>query len=216
MRGLLAHLDRRAGPVLGGVCAVSAVVGWYVRNRERRPYGPRWLVEVLPRPTLSRARLLALLDPAPGERVLEVGPGYGYYSLEVARRLAPTGELHLVDILEALLDETVQRAHHAGVDNVVGRRGDAMALPFDDDEFSAAYLVACLGEIDDGARAVRELARVLKPGGRLLVGETLTDPHRVNADALARWTTAAGLRALCHTGRISYWARFGKPTAAVP
>src|SRR5581483_4363315 len=85
--------------VAAGAFAVCAA-GWWARNRQRRPYGPRWLVEILPRPALSRPRLLALLEPTPGESILEIGPGYGYYSLAIARRLAEAGELLMVDVSE--------------------------------------------------------------------------------------------------------------------
>ena len=181
---------------------------WWIRNRERRPYGPRWIVEGLPRPTLSRRRLLDLLAPAPGERVLEIGPGYGYYSLAVARRLGTGGELSLVDIRPPLLDETIRRASRQGLDNVVALTADATELPFGDSEFSAAYLVACLGEVADGRSVLRELTRVLRPDGRLVVGETIADPHRVEPEVLARWAQEAGLECDARVGRTSYFACF--------
>ena len=195
----------------GWLAALGAVGAWWWRNRERRPYGPRWLQELLPRPALSRENLTRLLELREGDRVLEVGPGYGYYSLSVARRLAPTGELCLLDINQTTLDEVIGRACGAGLRNVTARAADAVALPFDDGVFSAAYLVAVLGELKDGARAVGELARVLEPGGRLVVGETFADPHRVPPAHLARWAQAAGLTFADRTGRVSYLARYRKP-----
>ena len=92
-----------------------------------------------------------------------------------------------------MLDHTVRRAVGAGVDNVVPRQGDARALPYADASFDAAYLVAVLGEIPDQDAALGELARVLRPGGRLVVGELFGDPHMVTSGALRSRGARAGL-----------------------
>ena len=60
--------------------------------------------------------------------------------------------------------------------------------------FDAAYLVTVLGEVPDQDAALRELRRVLKPKGRLVVGELFGDPHMVGEASLRRRATAAGLR----------------------
>ena len=67
------------------------------------------------------------------------------------------------------------------------------ALPYDDDSFDAAYLVTVLGEIPDQDAALRELARVLQPGGRLVVGELFGDPHMVTSGKLRERAGARGL-----------------------
>jgi SAM-dependent methyltransferase len=95
------------------------------------------------------------------------------------------------------------------VSNIVPRRGDAQALPHPDDHFDSAYLVATLGEVPDKGRALRELRRVLKRGGRLVVGEVLLDPHKVTFEELRRLTDAGGLdheRTL--KGTLGYFAAF--------
>lgn len=131
----------------------------------------------------------------------------------MARQLAPDGTLCLVDINQTTLDELIRRARRAGLGNVTARTADAGVLPFDDGAFSAAYLVAVLGEVRDGARAIGELARVLEPGGCLVVGETFADPYRVRPGTLERWARAAGLQPGVRAGRMSYLARYDKPTA---
>jgi ubiquinone/menaquinone biosynthesis C-methylase UbiE len=78
--------------------------------------------------------------------------------------------------------------------NIRPRLGDAQALPYDDATFDAAYLVTVLGEIADQDAALRELRRVLRPNGRLVVGELFGDPHMVGERSLRRRATAAGLR----------------------
>ena len=153
-----------------------------------------------------------MLSTEPGQRVLEVGPGTGYYALQAARWLDPGGTLEVLDLQQEMLDHTMRRAHALGVSNIVPTRGDAQALPYPDDHFDAAYLVATLGEVPDKGRALRELRRVLKRGGRLVVGEVLLDPHRVYFGELLRLTETAGLdheRTL--KGTLGYFAAFGAP-----
>ena len=174
--------------------AIAAAALYWRRNPSACPYGQRFWVEA-PHPLITRGRMLATLAPAPGERVLEVGPGTGYYSLDVARAVAPDGELVLLDIQQQMLDHVMRRALEAGVaERIQPVRGDATKMPFDDERFDAALIVAALGEIPDQDAALRELARVVRPGGRLVVGELFGDPHFVTSRSLQRRAAAAGLR----------------------
>jgi ubiquinone/menaquinone biosynthesis C-methylase UbiE len=128
------------------------------------PHLLRWTLAV-PRGNLSPSHLARILEPRPGECILEIGPGTGIYSLPVATALAPGGTLDVLDVQLAMLAEVTSRARAAGVTNVAPTHGDARALPYPDRTFDAAYLVGVLGEIPDEAAALRELRRVLRPGG---------------------------------------------------
>jgi ubiquinone/menaquinone biosynthesis C-methylase UbiE len=169
-----------------------AAAYWWRKNPSACPYGQRFWVEA-PHPFITRGRLLEALAPKPGERVLEVGPGTGYYTLDVAQALAPEGSLHILDVQQKMLDHTMRRAEAASITNVTPTASDARNLPYPDGTFDAAYLVAVLGEIPDQDAALRELARVLKPGGRLVVGELCVDPHWVTPSSLKRRGEQAGL-----------------------
>ena len=78
------------------------------------PYLGRAILEV-PRPLITRKGLLSILDPAPGERILEIGPGTGYYTLPVATLVRPQGMVDIVDVRQAFLDHTVEAARRRGL-----------------------------------------------------------------------------------------------------
>ena len=177
--------------LLGGAAALGAAV-WWRRNPSACPYSQRFWVEA-PHPFITRERLRAILEPSPGERLLEVGPGTGYYALPVAEWLSPGGQLDVLDVQQEMLDHTLQRAAEHGIDNITPACADARELPYPDDSFDGAYLVTVLGEIPDQEAALRELRRVVRPGGRIVVGELFGDPHMVTHSALADRGRAAGL-----------------------
>ena len=191
--------------------ALAGVVGaalWWRKNPSACPYGQRFLVEV-PHPLITRERLRATLEPEAGERILEIGPGTGYYSLDLAGWVGPEGSLEIFDIQQEMLDHTTRRAEERQLANVTPTHGDAQSLPYEDDGFDAAVLTTVLGEIPDQDAALREIARVLRPGGRLVVGELFGDPHYVSPGALQRRAESAGLAFERRTGPgFGYFARF--------
>ncbi len=82
-------------------------------------------------------------------------------------------------------------------------------MPYPDGTFDATYLVATLGEVPDKAAALRELRRVLGPGGRLVLGEGQPDPHMVRFPELCDRAAAAGFGFEEQVGgRLGYMARF--------
>lgn len=202
---------RIVGAALAGAAAVLGYGLWWRNNPSACPYYQRFFIE-LPHPFITRTRLHKALDPRPGERMLEVGPGTGYYALSVAGWLGTDGTLDIFDLQQEMLDHVMRGAQERGISNIRPTRGDARALPYPDGSFDAAYLAVVLGEIPDQDRALRELRRVLRPGGRLVVGEILADPHVVTFSALRRRAEAAGLvfeRRL--GGGLGYFARFRAP-----
>jgi ubiquinone/menaquinone biosynthesis C-methylase UbiE len=113
-----------------------------------------------------------------------------------------------------MLDHTLRRARERGLSNITPARGDARELPYADASFDAAYLVTVLGEIPDQEAALRELARVLRPGGRLVVGELFGDPHWVSPKRLRERAEAAGLAFQRRSGgALAYFARFAPDSA---
>jgi SAM-dependent methyltransferase len=198
------------GLLLAAGAAVAGVALWWRKNPSACPYSQRFWVGA-PHPLITRARLREILEPKPGERILEVGPGTGYYTLDVAEWVKPDGRVDILDIQQEMLDHTMRRAGERGLANVTPSRGDASALPYEDGTFDAAFLVTVLGEIPDQDVALRELARVLKPGGRLVVGELLGDPHYVRLAPLRLRASGAGVAYERRVGTVpGYFARFRK------
>jgi ubiquinone/menaquinone biosynthesis C-methylase UbiE len=196
------------GASLLGGAALLAYAVWRRKNPSACPYEQHFFLEV-PHPFLTRARLRRILAPRPGERVLEVGPGTGYYTLDVAEQIAPDGTLDILDLQQEMLDHTMRRASERRITNIVPTQGDAVALPYPDSTFDAAYMTVTLGEIPDQDAALRELRRVLKPGGRLVVGEIFGDPHMVTFSSLRARAEEAELRFEQRLGgKLAYFARF--------
>lgn len=197
--------------LLGAAAAVAGAALWWRKNPSACPYGQRFWVES-PHPLITKPRLREILAPEAGERVLEVGPGTGYYTLEMAEWVQPGGEVDILDLQQEMLDHTMGRAEERGLANVTPAQSDATAMPYEDGTYDAAYLVAVLGEIPDQEAALRELSRVLKPGGRLIVGELFGDPHYVRLGPLRLRATGAGLGYERRVGNaLGYFARFSKP-----
>lgn len=180
---------------------------WWRRNPSACPYGQRFWVEA-PHPIITRDRLREVLRPLPGERLLEIGPGTGYYTLDMARWIAPEGKVEIFDLQQEFLDHVMRRAAEHGLDNIVPTLGDATALPYEDGSIDAVVLTAVLGEIPDRAKALSEIGRVLRPSGRLVVGELFGDPHFTTLSSLKRQAPNAGLAFEHHSGNwLGYFAR---------
>ncbi len=110
--------------------------------------------------------LLAATTPKPGDRVLELASGPGAVSLAVAPRVDP-GEVIASDVAIEMVDVAVARAHSRGFYNVHGRRLDLEDIAEPDASFDVVYCRDGLQFAVDPARAVTEIARVTKPGGRV-------------------------------------------------
>lgn len=106
-----------------------------------------------------------------GDTVLDIGSGAGMDLLLAAQRVGPTGRAIGVDLTLAMLESAVQSATDCGLANVEFRAGDAQALPVDDDSVDVVISNGVLNLTTDKRAAYSEIARVLKPGGRLLLAD---------------------------------------------
>ena len=162
---------------------------------------PRW-----------RHRLVAEMAPAPDQRILDVATGTGMVAFELAARGADVVGL---DQSEAMLGAarrrlagSTDRAGHNGTGRISFIRGEAERLPFAAGEFDALTFTYLLRYVDDRAATIRELARVVKPGGRIGMVEFAV-PQQPLLRALWRAHTRLGLPLL---GRLvsSAWFEVGR------
>lgn len=120
------------------------------------------------RDVLRRRELVYdVLEPQPGERILDVGCGPGFYVAELLDRVGPEGTVTGVDRSEAMLAVASSRTRAHG--NVTFHEAEATALPVKDGEFDAALSVQVLEYVEDVPAVLAELSRALRPGGRVVV-----------------------------------------------
>ena len=123
----------------------------------------------------------------PGDKVVDVGSGAGIDSLIAARMVssatrmvssatrmvAPTGQVIGVDMTPAMIAKARRAAEESGIDNVEFRPGYAETLPVEDGWADVVISNGVLNLVPDKSAALQEMARVLKPGGRLQIGDIL-------------------------------------------
>src|SRR5918996_5891491 len=109
--------------VLLALALLAGAAVWLRTHPSPLPYNQRFFVQG-PHPFLGRQRLRKILEPEPGERVLEIGPGTGYHSLPVAAWISPGGRLEIVDVIQEWLDHTMRAAKKQGIVNIVPTRAN--------------------------------------------------------------------------------------------
>jgi len=122
-----------------------------------------------------RARAADLAAVGPGDRALDVATGTGDLALELARRVGPGGEVVGSDFSEGMLERARTKATDAPA--VRFEWGDAQALPYEDASFAAATVGFGARNFADLEAGLGEMARVVRPGGRVVVLE-MTQPQR--------------------------------------
>jgi uncharacterized protein len=140
---------------------------------------------------LSPDELVQHLQLRPAFRVLEVGPGPGFFSVAVARSLSQ-GRLELVDIQREMLQKARRRLRRARVANVGYTQASAAWLPFSPATFDVVFLVAVLGEVPDPKECLHAISRTLRRGGLLSITELAGDPDALREDQLANLAQGAG------------------------
>jgi len=170
-----------------GMGMEGAVARWYERNTRKSMADFRQLAE----------RLAAMA--ADNTRFLEVAPGPGFLSIELARRGFPVTALDISETFVAIARENARRE---GVP-VDFRLGNSAAMPFEDASFDFLVCRAAFKNFSEPVRALEEMHRVLRPGGRALVIDLLRDvPMRtisrfvdgMRMNAPSRWFTKLTFR----------------------
>ncbi len=151
----------------------------------------------------------------PGMVVMDLGCGSGAFTAFVARAVGERGKVYAVDIQPAMLkqlERKLARPEYRGVKNIELRKAGAYDLPFADASFDLVYMVTVLQEIPDRGRALREIKRVLKPGGILAVTELLFDPDYPLRSTTVKICRREGFVLDYSTGNLwDYTVRFRRP-----
>jgi arsenite methyltransferase len=139
-------------------------------------YADEWL-EGIPESSIESfagtGNPFSLGELRPGERVVDVGCGAGIDSLIAARKAGPDGQVIGVDMTPSMLEKARQGAKEAGLRNVEFREGYAEELPVEDGWADVVISNGVLNLMPDKAAALEEMSRVLKPNGRLQIGDIL-------------------------------------------
>jgi arsenite methyltransferase len=139
-------------------------------------YDDEWLIGI-PEPSIESfagtGNPFGLGEIRPGERVVDVGCGAGMDSLIAAKKVGPEGRVIGVDMTPAMLEKARHAAQEARLSNVEFREGYAEALPVEDGWADVIISNGVLNLMPDKAAALEEMSRVLKPGGRLQIGDIL-------------------------------------------
>jgi demethylmenaquinone methyltransferase/2-methoxy-6-polyprenyl-1,4-benzoquinol methylase len=129
-----------------------------------------------------RARAADIAAVGPGDRVLDVATGTGDLALELARRVRPGGEVIGSDFSEAMLARAREKDP-----SVRWEWGNALELPYGDDEFAAATVGFGARNFSDLDRGLAEMARVVRPGGRVVILEITTPSKPPLSEFFSVW-----------------------------
>ena len=131
---------------------------------------------------------IALAGLKQGETVLDLGSGAGFDCFLAAKQVGPTGRVIGVDMTPEMLERARGTAARAGASNVEFRQGRLEALPVEDASVDAVTSNCVINLVPDKSAVFREIARVLRPGGRVVVADIVLDrplPEAVAKDVLA-------------------------------
>jgi SAM-dependent methyltransferase len=141
----------------------------------------------------------AVAELQPGETVLDLGSGGGIDVLLSARRVGPTGRAIGIDMTDDMLELARRNAAEAGLSNVEFVKGTIEALPLADDSVDVVISNCVVNLAADKAAVLAEIARVLRPGGRIGISDVVAEDGLSLAERAARGSYAG-----CVAGALSF------------
>lgn len=208
--------------ILIAIVALAVIISlaWRFASRRYQIPCPVWMKGLLDpagpgRMSARTQRTIRQLDPIPGINVLDAGCGPGRLTIPLARIVGPEGSVTALDLQDGMLNEVQERARSAGLTNIRTLRAGIGDGNLEHDRFDRAVLITVLGEIPDRDAALREIYAALRPGGILLVEETIRDPHFQTRRTVTQLAGAAGFTEKEFSGNFfSYIITLEKPSGA--
>lgn len=179
------------------------------------PVWMKWLLDPpFPGGVSPRTRkTIERLDLHPGMNVLDAGCGPGRLSIPIAKIIGTDGTVTAMDMQEGMLQEVRTRADKENITNIRFIHGGLGEGTLTGTYYDRVVLITVLGEIPGREAALQEIFQVLKPGGILLVEETIRDPHfQTRSTALGLAGTAGFLEKDFFGNRFSYTLILEKPS----
>ena len=127
-----------------------------------------------------------------GMTVVEIGPGKGSYTKAIAKKVLPEGIVYAIDIQESVINRLKKRIEKENITNIIPKIDDAYNLSFEDESIDRVLMIACLPEIPEPIRALKELKRVLKTDGLISLSEIFPDPDYPRRKTEKKWAEEAG------------------------
>jgi ubiquinone/menaquinone biosynthesis C-methylase UbiE len=177
--------------------ALIVSLAWRAVSRRFEVPCPAWMKWLLDPPFINditgrTRKTVEHLDLESGMQVLDAGCGTGRVTIPIARAVGPEGEVTAIDMQDAMLREVGRRAADAGLANIRLLRMGLGTERLEPGRYDRAVMVTVLGEIPDREAALSDLFLALKPGGILLVEETVRDPHYQSRSTVLELAGAAG------------------------
>ena len=164
---------------------------------------------------LSPKQVIKRLELRDDMHIMEVGPGPGYFSFKVAKKLT-LGRLVLADIQQEMLDYAQKRLERKNITNIEYYLCDGVNFNFPDASFDRIYMVTVIGEVENKAVYFQEFRRLLKTDGILSISEQAGDPDKMTIEELQEIASESGFQfQKMHGTKRNYTLNFVKSSQTI-
>ncbi|MHA1689398.1 MAG: class I SAM-dependent methyltransferase [Promethearchaeota archaeon] len=128
----------------------------------------------------------------PAMNIVEIGPGKGHYTITVAKRIFPDGKVYAVDISEEVINRLKRTLEKEEITNIIPRIENAYHFSFSNESMDRILAIACLPEVPEPVKVLKECHRILKPTGLVSLCELFIDPDYPHRKTEIKWAKKAG------------------------